>query len=231
VLKSKLNARLWMMLCAAIVFSNCATTRQDDSPQNDPPQNELPQYHFSLRDTLAIFLLQNEKDFYFCIPVQYIGDYHISSFKFTNGNITIGDNDIVLKRDDLSIVVYLNESADKKGNTVGDFNLIYQEKNGEVLVSKLAEPLTMKNKPEFLMNRYDIFIERYLTDNEMKNIINKYEKGNVYSKMSIWYDLVIDNEKQNGKGLLDDFELYNGPGIDRDWFPSSLKFFTDKYLN
>ena len=64
----------------------------------------------------------------------------------------------------------------------------------------------------------------------MKNIINEYEKGNVYSKLDIWYDITIDNEEQNGNGMLDDFELYDGPAIDTAWFPENLNFFKAKYL-
>jgi hypothetical protein len=174
--------------------------------------------------------LNNEKDYYFCIPVQYIGDYQIAGFEFDNGNIRIDDYDILLKRDGLRISVYLNENADENGSTAGEFNLIYLEKNGRVLVSKMAEPLAMKNESDHMMNHYYIFIEKHLTDNEMKNIINEYEKGNVYSRMSVWYDITIDNEKQNGSGMLDDFELYNGLAFDPALFPPNLDFFKARYL-
>ena len=80
------------------------------------------------------------------------------------------------------------------------------------------------------VNHYYIFIEKHLTDNEFKKIINEYEKGNVYSKLSIWYDITIDNEEESGSGMLDDFELYDGPAIDPAWFPSNLNFFKAKYL-
>ena len=63
----------------------------------------------------------------------------------------------------------------------------------------------------------------------MKNIINEYEKGNVHSKMSVWYDMTIDNEEQNGSGLLDDFELYNGLALAPAQFPPNLNFFKAKY--
>jgi hypothetical protein len=51
------------------------------------------------------------------------------------------------------------------------------------------------------------FIEKHLTGNEMKKIIDEYEKGNVYSKMSVWYDITIDDEKQNGSGMLEDLNF------------------------
>jgi hypothetical protein len=174
-----------MCLFAVIVLSDCATAHQ----------NDFSQYNFSLKDTLSIFLLNNGKEYYFCIPIQYIGDYQIAGFEFDNGNILIGDYDILLKRDEVNISVYLNETAD-----------------------------------EDLMNHYYIFIEKHLTDDEMKHIINEYERGNVYSRMSVWYDITIDNEKQNGSGMLDDFELYNGPAFEPAWFPSNLNFFKAKYL-
>jgi len=220
-MKGKINVYLCIIgLFAVITISSCAKTRQ----------NYFSQYNFSLKDTLSIFLLNNEKGYYFCIPVQYMGDYQISRFEFDNGNILIGDYDILLKRDKINISVYLNETADEDENTVGEFNLIYLEENGKISISKMAEPLTVKNKPDNMMNHYYIFIEKYLTANDMKNMINEYKKGNVNSRLSIWYDLTIDNEEQNGSGMSDDFELYDGLAFDSAWFPSNLDFFKAKYL-
>jgi hypothetical protein len=207
-------------LFAAIIFSNCATTRK----------NDFSQYNFSLKNTLSVFLLNNERGYYFCIPVQYIGNYKIADFEFDNGNILIGDYNILLKRDEIDIAVYLNETADEDGNTVGEFNLIYLEKNGKVLTSKMAEPLAIKKESDYLMNQYDIYIEKYLTDNEMKNIINEYNKGNVYSKLSVWYDITIDNEKQKGSGMLDDFEIQSGQVNEYIWLLPHFEFFRTKYL-
>jgi hypothetical protein len=212
-----------MGLFTAFIFSNCAKTHQ----------NDFSQYNFSLKNTLSIFLLNNEKDYYFCIPVQYEGDYQIAGFEFNNGNILIGDYDILLKRDDVNISVYLNETADEYGNTVGEFDLIYLEENGRVLVSKMAEQLAIKNESDYMMNQYNIFIEKYLSDNEMENIINEYKTGSVYSKMSVWYDITIDNEQQNGSGMLDDFELYSGPSEPVNeyiWLLPHFEFFRTKYL-
>ena len=215
-MKSKNNARLCIMgLFAAIIFSNCATTRR---------------YDFSLNNTLSIFLLNNGKDHYFCIPVQYMGDYQIEKFEFINGNITIGDYEILLKINEVTISVYLNEAADEDGNSDGGFNLIYSEENGRLLTSIMDEPLTIKHEPDKKLNHYYIFIERYLTNAEYKKIIKEYKKGNVYSKLSIWYDMILNNEEQNGNGMLDDFELYNGPAIDPAWFPPNLNFFKARYL-
>jgi len=217
----KIIIRLFILaLFIAITLTNCATARP----------NDFSLYNLSLKDTLAIFLLNNEKGRYFCIPVQYMGDYQISRFKFEKGDIQIDDYDIPLKRNEINISVYLNETANEDGNAVEGFKLIYQEKNGKVLTSKMAEPPEAKNKPDYLMNHYYIFIEKYLSNNEMKKIVNKYESGKVYSKFSIWYDLTIDNEEQNGSGLLDDFELYNGLALDPGWFPVNLNFFKAKYL-
>jgi hypothetical protein len=204
-----------MGLFVTIIFSNCTTTRH---------------YDFSLNNTLSIFLLNNERGYYFCIPVQYMGDYQISGFEFNNGNILIGDYEILLKRDEINISVYLNETADLDGNSDSGFNLIYLEENGGISISKMGEPLAIKHESDEMVNHYYIFIEKYLTDNEMKNIINEYERGNVYSKLSIWYDMTIDNEEQNGNGMLDDFELFDGPSIDPAWFPPNLNFFKARYL-
>ena len=204
----------------AIIFTNCTTISQDN----------FSNYNFSLKNTLSVFLLNNEEEYYFCIPVQYLGDFQINYFEFDNGNILIGDYDILLKRDEVTISVYLNEKADENGNTGGDFNLIYLEENGNVLISKMAESLAMKNDPNYMMNQYNIFIEKYLTENEMTKIINEYKSGNVYSHFSIWYDLIIDNEEQNGSGILDDFELYNGPVNEYVWLLPHFEFFRVKYV-
>jgi len=218
--KAKINAKLCAVaLFTVLSFSNCATIRQ----------NDFSQYNFTLKDTVSIFLLDNKNAPYFCIPVQYMGDYQIGRFEFDHGNILIGDYDILLKKNEINISVYLNEAADEDGGAIEGFNLIYQENNGRVSVSKMAEPLAAKNDPDYL-NHYYIFIEKYLTDNEMKNIVSEYKKGNVSSQMSIWYDLTIDNDEQNGSGILDTFELYDGPGIDLAGFFPNLNFFRAKYL-
>jgi hypothetical protein len=84
-----------------------------------------------------------------------------------------------------------------------------------------------------MMNQYDIYIEKYLTDDEMKNIINEYVTKNVHSKMSVWYDITIDNEKQNGSGILDNFELSSGPSEPINEYVRLLPhfdFFRLKYL-
>jgi hypothetical protein len=215
-MKSKINIRLCIIgLFAAIIFSNCATTRR---------------YDFSLKNTLAIFLLNNGKNHYFCIPVQYMGDYQIEKFEFNNGNITIGNYEILLKRDEINIFVYLNEASDLDGSSDSEFNLIYSEENGKILTSKMGEPLTTKHDSDEKLNHYYIFIEKFLTDAEFKKIIKEYEKGNVYSKLSIWYDMSINNEEQNGNGMLDDFELYDGTAIDPVWFPPNLNLFKARYL-
>ena len=214
-MKRKINTCLCIMgIFAAIIFSNCATTRH---------------YDFSLKNTLAIFLLNNGKGYYFCIPIQYMGDYQIERFEFNNGNIIIGDYEMLLKRDGVNIYVYLNENANLDGDSDNEFNLIYSEENGGISVSKMNEPLT-KQKSDEKMNHYYIFIEKYLTNDDMKKITDEYERGNAYSKLSIWYDITIDNEVQNGNGMLDDFELHDGPAIDPAWFPPNLNFFKTKYL-
>jgi len=215
-MKTKINACLCIMgLLAAVIFSDCSNKRH---------------YDFSLKNTLSIFLLNNGEDHYFCIPVQYMGDYQIEKFEFNNGNITIGDYEILLKRDEINISVYLNEASDLDGSSDGGFNLIYLEENGNISISKMAEPLTIKHDSDETLNHYYIFIERFLSNDEMKEIINEYEKGNVDSRLSIWYDMSINNEEQNGSGMLDDFELYDGPAVEPVWFPPNLNFFKVKYL-
>ena len=205
-----------MGLFAAIIFSSCSNKQKND---------------YSLKNTLSIFLLNNGKEHYFCIPVQYMGEYQIGGFEFNNGNILIGDYDILLNRDEINIYVYLNEAADLDGNSDDEFTLIYQEEKGRITVSKMAEPLAIKNDSDEKLHHYYIFIEKFLRNDEFKNIIDEYKRGNDYSKFSIWYDITIDNEVQGGSGLLDDFELFYGPALDDTvWFPPNLNFFKTKYL-
>jgi len=200
-------------------FFSCATSRP--SPH---------QYDFTLKNTLSIFLLQNNDSYFFCIPVQYIGDYHIGGFEFTGGFIQIGEYKILLDRNDLNISVYLNESTDEAGNSNGAFNLIYLEENGVVQISKMSEPLAARHELDDMMNNYSVFIERYLRNKEYEKIINEFEKGNINSMMRVEYNLVIDNEPQNGNAMLDFFEIDDGLAADPQWFPANLDFFASSYL-
>ena len=183
-----------------------------------------------MHNTVSIFLLNDENNYYFCIPVQYVGDYQIQAFEFDNGSVFIGDYNISLKRDEVNISVYLNETADESANSIGEFNLIYLEEKEKVFISKMTEPLFIKNDPDYIMNHYYIFIERYLNNDEIKNIIIEYEKGNINSSFSVWYDLIIDNNEQNGSGMLDNFELHNGPLQEFVWLFQNMEFFRTKYL-
>jgi len=214
--------KLILTFLAAAVCFGCVTAQR--AHNND----------FSLNNTLSIFLLKNESGRSFCIPVQYIGDYQIQSFRFESGFIIIGGYEILLNKDEVSISVYLNESADDYGNYTGGFNQIYSEENGKVFMSKMNEPLAAKQESAYMFNQYNIFIERPLTDDEYLKISGEYEKGNIASRFGIEYDLVISNEPQEGgmgiTGIYDDFELYKGAAIDPAWYPPNLGFFKEKYL-
>jgi len=176
---------IFFILSIIILFTACAAERQ---------------YNFSLKNTLSIFLLNNENGYYFCIPVQYMGDYQIENFYFTRGYILIGEYEIPLIREELNIYTFANEEIDETVNYSGEFN------------------------------HYYIFIEKILNTEDMINITGEYEKGNVISMLSIEYDLVIDNKPQNGNGMIDDFELYNGPAMDPAFFPQNMDFFKARYL-
>jgi len=204
------------VLLTSIMLSNCAASRQ---------------YNFTLKNTLAIFMLNDEKGWYFCIPVQYMGEYQLGKFDFNGGNITIGEYEILLNRNDLNIYMYLNEAVDEDGNFGSGFNQIYSEEKGEILLSNTDETLTMTQQLDSQYNHYYIFIEKYLNDDEMKNIISEYEKENVNCRFGIKYDLVINNEPHNGNGILDDFEIYNGIAMDPAYFPSNLDFLKTKYFH
>jgi hypothetical protein len=172
-------------LFAATVFSNCAT---------------VGNYDFSLRNTLAIFLQNDGNDYYFGIPIQYPSDYHVEGFKFDNGYIIIGNYEIILNRDDISIDTFEDE---------------YTEEYDDV------------------QNQYCIIIERILSNSEMKKIINEYKKGNTYCKFYVEFTITIDNEQMPGYGILDDFELYNGPEpsyLESVGLPSNLEFYRARVL-
>jgi hypothetical protein len=174
-------------------------------------------------------MLKNEKYYYFCVPLQYYGDYQIQSFEYVSGSVIIGNYEILLKRDEMKISVYLNEEPEEFGNSDGVFNEIYLEENGRVLVSKMNEPLSIKKDSENMMNYYYIFIEKILSNEELKKITNEYKKGDIDSNMNIWYDLIIDNVDQSGSGIMDHFELCNELILDTSWFPPNLDFFKNKY--
>jgi hypothetical protein len=194
-MKRKNNIFLFsIVLFAAILFSNCATTRH---------------YNYSLQNTLSIFLLNNGKDYYFKIPVQYIGDYQIVYFEFDNCYVLIGEYRIFFERDELNISAFVNQASDEYGNTDGVFNLVYQEEKGNILISKMDEPLAIKHESGNMRNQYNIYIERVLSDDELKNIINEYEKGNTDSNFFLWYKILFDYEEEEPwlSGIYDDFVL------------------------
>ena len=212
-MKKSCNINLYFLgLLLAIILSSCAERN----------------YNFSLKNTLAIFLLHNEKGSHFCIPVQYMGDYHIGNFAFNSGKITVGGFDIFLERDNVNISVYLNEKADEYGSITDGFNLIYQEEKSKILLSGMNKPFSVTASDIFV--HYYIFIERYLNDAEVERITYEYENGNIRSTMRIEYDLAINNETQNGNSILDEFEISAEPAIDSAWFPANLNFFKIKYL-
>jgi hypothetical protein len=188
------------------------------------------QYDFSLNNTLAIFLLHNEKGYYFCLPIQYMGDYQINDFVFANGYIMIGDYEVPLKREGIKISIYINESADSEGSSVEGFNLIHSEENGNISISTMSEPLAVNHESDEKYNHYYIFVEKYLLNDDMKGIIRQFGGNKIFSKFAINFDITIDNELQAGSGLLDDFELYNGLAIDPAYFPVNLNFFKARYF-
>jgi len=165
------------------------------------------------------------------MPVQYLGNYHISSFEFINGIIDIGEYEIQLKRNELNISMYLNKNTDENGSSDSEFDLIYFEENGKIILSKMNESLfeeQAKDDENFI--HYYIFIEKFLDHNDLEKINNEYHRGNINSRSEIWYDLIIDNEQQNGNGIKSYFELYDGIAIDPQQFPPNLNFFRAKYL-
>jgi hypothetical protein len=205
-----------MVLYISFSFVSCATTRH---------------FNISLRNTLSIFLLNDKKGPFFAIPVQYIGDYHIENFEFDGGYISVGDYKILLKRDNINIDAFVNESSDESGNTDGIHAMVYSERNGQILTSKMHEPLTLNQEHDNLLNQYNIFIEYPLKNNEMDYIINECKKGNKDSMFFLEYTITIDNERMEGCGYLDNFELYDGPvqETQSDWFPPNLGFFVQHY--
>jgi len=198
-----------------IIAANCTNTRK---------------YNFSFNDTLSIFMINNEEESFFCIPVQYMGDYHIGKFELNGGSVLIGDYEIQLKRDNLNINIYLNEAADEDGGGDSGFKQIYSEVNGNILLSTMNQPLTVTAKEDGTLNHYYIFIEKHLDKEDINKIINEYKKGNIDSRFIIEFDLDINDESQNGSGILDDFKLYDGIAIDPAWYPPNLNFFKTKYL-
>jgi hypothetical protein len=151
-------------------------------------------------------LLNDGKNYYFSIPIQYIGDYQIEDFEFKNGFILTGGCEILLNRDDMNINVFEKIPCDEDGNINGS---------------------------DLTFNQYNIILERHLNNGEIKNITNEFEKGNTGSKFYLEYTITIDNE-QADCGYSDDFELDNGPVQDirtfGSGFPPNLEFFRTKVI-
>jgi len=218
-MKRKNNTHLCVfILFVTIIFSNCARTN-------------TRQFDFSLHDTVSIFLLENEAGFFFCIPIQYLGNFHIGSFEFTNGLIVIGDYEIPLLKDNVNIFVYLNQKTDNSGSLDSGFDLVFGKERGTVVVSKISKPLSVQHvESDDTYIHYYIFIERFINDHELAGIKNEYAKGNVYSRFEIWFNLVIDGEPQIGSGVADSFVLYNGPAPDAVFLFPNLNFFRARYF-
>ena len=207
---------VFLTLLMIVIITNCSSAHRNN---------------LSFKNTLSIFMINNNDESFFCIPVQYTGDYHIGRFDFNSGSVLIGNYEIQLERDDINIYIYLKEDADEDGSADSGFNQIYSEEKGNILFSLMDEPLTVTaDEDNGKLNHYYIFIEKILNKNDMKKINSEYKKGNINSLLSIEYDLVMNNEKQNGNGMIDDFELYEGIAIDPVWFPPNLNFFKAKYL-
>jgi hypothetical protein len=113
----------------------------------------------------------------------------------------IGDYEILLNRDDVNINVFEKIPCDEEGNTNGS---------------------------DLIFNQYNIFIEKHLNNDEIKNITGEYEKGKTDSKFHLEYTITIDNEQMEC-GYSDDFELDDGP-LQTDGFPPNLEFFRGKVL-
>ena len=208
------------ILFTAIIFSNCASV-----------STGTRQFNFSLHNTVSIFLLENEAGSFFCIPIQYLGDFHIGSFDFTNGRIVIGDFEIPLLKDNVNIFVYLNQNTDDNGSQDSGFDLVFRKERGNVLISKMNEPLSIQQiETNGKYIHYYILIERFLTDYEIKRIKREYENGNIHAQYEIWFNLIIDGEPQIGSGVADDFVLYNGPASDAVFLFPNLNFFRAKYM-
>jgi hypothetical protein len=176
--------------------------------------NAKPHYNFICQNTMSISILSNGKNHYFSIPVQYVGDYQIESFEFLNGYVLIGDYKILLERENIKINISLNKSADEYFHAKGELEPVYSEDKGKIKLSKLDEPI-IKDETDKTFNLYNIDIERILTKEEIKNIINEYENlkninyeyrtGNTNSKINIEYKIKIENEFETG--MFDYFEF------------------------
>jgi hypothetical protein len=175
-----------------------------------------PHYDFICKNTMSISIFSNGKNRYFSIPVQYVGDYQIESFEFLNGYVLIGNYKIPLERDNIKINILLNKSANEDGKARGDFEAVYSEDKGKIKLSKLDEPI-IKDETDKTFNLYNMDIERILTKEEIKNIINEYENlknidykyrtGNTNSKIGIEYKIKTDIDGEFETGMFDFFEF------------------------
>jgi len=184
----------YIILIGIIIFlSNCASEHE---------------YNFTCDNTLSIFINKENNTYRFNIPIQYIGNYQLETFDLLPSNILIGDYNIILNRENTTIAALLNTASDEYGKIIkGSFDLVYLEEYGIISTSELNAPIT-KSETDNTLNQYNINIQRILTDDEAKSIINEYRKGNINSSFIIWYKATIDNEFGEF-GISDDFILNN----------------------
>jgi hypothetical protein len=179
-----------MGVFVAIIFSNCSNIRFNN---------------IALKGTFPkIFLLNNGDNYYFSLPKQYIVINQFENIEFINGFILIGEYVILLKKDNINIDVFLNESSDLNGFISESSYIVYSEHNGKKLISKMKEPIEFS---EYQVIEYNINIEKHLDNNNIKNIINEYNKGNIVSYVYLKYRITINTEGRN-EYIFDEYNYF-----------------------
>jgi hypothetical protein len=135
---------------------------------------------------LFISLLKSKEDDYFIsITFNINSENQIENFKYYDGLIQIGNYNLELNKEKISIDIDLNK----------DFNKVYWVIKGQEPISKMNEPIIIINEKNKGINYY-LFNFRLssIRNNEIKMIIDEFNKKNTKTNLYLKYELLINNE-------------------------------------
>jgi hypothetical protein len=130
-------------------------------------------------------LKSKEDDNFISIDFNINSNNQIENFKYYDGFIQIGNYNLELNKEKISIDIDLNK----------DFNNVYWVIKGQEPKSKMNEPIITKNEKNNGINIYFFsFTLSSISDNEIKIIIDNFKKKNTKTKLYLKYEIEINNE-------------------------------------
>jgi hypothetical protein len=130
-----------------------------------------------------IYLLNSgENDNYLSIDFNMDTEYQIEDFEYISGLIKIGNQEILLDKNIISI----NIEANRKWNSV--YWVIY----GKWFGSKLNEPILERNENQMIHYMFSVSKSK-ITNKEINNIIKEYKKNNIVN-LELNFKIKLNNE-------------------------------------